>query len=411
MIIITAGFLLLTLAKTFHFTKTYGGTDLRCRIVGTRLLATNNSSYFYQWQPGDDVRYLDPNLDTKRIVNGNVVTPATMVAIYPISTLSYPAIRWIWAIAQVLAAAGILLILFRNAGFSNRFLLAIPILLGLICSDIWLYHIERGQMYIFYAFVITVMYAIYVSEWRLNEFGSGFIGGMFIFFRPFAAILGLGFLLHGKMQWIYGCISGFLVGALIFVAPFIPAWKDYFKAMDEYVKENTGQGHTVQNNSNWTPVITIEGSDNLKTYRHFTMDHLVLKRFGIKLKNNSSLIIYGIALLTAAFFFFRLRKRISSPETIFLFGFILLFLAEIFVLAPRAGYSVIQWIFPLSLIWIHGRRHLPTVILLVTGLLLLHQFPYKLPFQSSFAEIIFIGLTLYHIYFPGTIKKIQDGNG
>lgn len=415
LIAITALFLLLTLVKTFYLSSKYGGTDLRCRIVGARLLGTHHTPYFYQWQPGDDTWYLDPNAEAHRVVNGNVVTPATLAVIYPLSQLSYPYLRLAWTILQVLAAFAILFLLFRSGSFADRFLAASPVIVGLICSDTWFYHIERGQMYIFYAFFLALMYACYISRWKYNEFVSGFIGGLFILFRPFAGIIGLGFLLHGKIKWVMGCMVGFIIGCLLFVAPFTAAWKDYFKAMNEYVNENIGKGHTVDRQQPGTP-LSIEGATNIKVSRSFNIDKLdtsyhLLKRIGIEISSVQSLLMYGFLVLVLAFFLFRWKKKTSSPESLFLFGFLLLILAELFVPAPRGSYNVIQWIFPLSLILLRSRRHLPTLIILGTGLLLLfHDFPFRFNLQGHIGELIFLSLTLYYIYFPA-FNKTRDGIG
>lgn len=428
-ILITAGFLLATLVKTFYLSYKYGGTDLRCRIVGTRLMGTGESPYFYQWKPGDNVFYLDPNAEAHRLVNGNVVTPASMAVIYPLAQLSYPLVRLWWTILQVVAALLILHMLFRRNKLSDAFLAASPIILGLICSEHWFFNIERGQMYVFYAFVLTSMYAVYISRWKHNEFASGFIGGLFILFRPFAGIIGLGFLLHGKMKWVAGCATGFIVGCLLFVLPFLPAWKDYFRAMDEYVSENVEAGHHDFTAIAPSKPAVIEGADNLTASYTFFLDRLdttyhLLKGVGISISNNQSLLLYGIIMLVTGFFFYRLRKKISSPQNLFLFGFLALILAELFVLAPRGAYNIIQWIFPLSLIWLQASKKqsgsevlrsapalfpaLPVLIILATGLLLLHNFPYKLPRQGQLAELIFIGLSFYWIFFKQEHKAHKE---
>lgn len=414
LITITAVFLLLTIIKSFSITKQYGGGDLRTRIVGARLLSTGQSPYFYKWKPGTDVFYLDPNDEAYRLVNGNVVTPAALAIIYPMAQLPYPQVRLLWTILQLIAAGGILLILFRNRSIGRGFLVASPIILGFICSELWFNNIERGQMYIFYAFLFTAMYGVYTSKWKYNEFLSGFIGGLFILFRPFAGIIGLGFLLHGKFKWVLGCIAGFLTGCLLFVLPFIPQWKDYSRAMEEYVNENTGQSHHTNTAAGPLKPAIIEGADNLQVVKSFALNRLdtmnhTMKRFGIDINSTQSVLLYILIMAVLSALFFRLRKKMTGPEPLFLFGFLGLVLAELFVLAPRGPYNLIQWIFPVSVIYLQARKHLPSLVILITGLLLLHNFPYPFFLPGQLSELLFIALSAYYIFFPLQIKKQQDG--
>jgi hypothetical protein len=414
LITITAAFVLLTLLKSFISTTRYGGADLRTRIVGTRLISTTNSPYFYKWNPEDGDRYVDPLDVDNRLVNGNVVTPAVSMAIYPLSLLPYPGIRMIWTLLQIIAALVILYCLCKTDDSNTTIIASSFMLLGLICSDVWFYNIERGQMYIFYALLLALMYRSYTSTWKYNEFLSGFIGGFFILFRPFAGIIGLAFLLNGRTRWIKGCITGFVLACALFILPKPALWSDYFKAMKEYVSEYTGHPHTISNPIvNEKPVI-IEGATNLDNYQHFDLNRLetvyhYLNRMGIPITSTGSLILYANIILILSVFFYRMRKRVSSPESLFLFGFLLFILTELLFATPRAGYNIIEWIFPLSIICVSRVKSRSTLILLGFGLLLLHYFPFPLPHQGEAAEVIFLGLTAYSIFFAGSSKKLQHG--
>jgi hypothetical protein len=402
-ICITLGFVALTVAKSFLLAKQHGLVDLRTRIVGTRLITTEHSPYFYKWDRADGERYLDPIDEAGRLVNGNVVTPATMMVMYPLSKLDYPRIAIIWTALQLLAGFIIIYLLFRQKTISVTITQSALIVLGLICSDYWFYNIESGQIYIFYTLFFAAMYKAYISTWKHNHFISGFIGGLFIFFRPVVAIFGLSFLLHWKPKWIIGCIAGAGVGFLVFVLPQWSLWQDYLAAMQAYSNEIFGTAQPITNVVEPLKPDIIEGAANLRIYSELDLGRLDIlyhffQRFGITITYAHCVILLLVAVLGLSFFFYRQRKS-SSPVKLFLFGFLLYMVAELFMPAPRQVYNVIQWLFPLSLIYLYSKKNIPVLVILITGLLLLHHFPFPFAQQGKLAELIFLGLTFYCIYF------------
>lgn len=400
---ITFFFLLLTAVKSYRLTVNYGGGDLRTRVVGSRLLGTSHSPYFYKWHKGDGEFLLDPYNVPGRVVNGNVVTPATLYIIYPLAQLPYTNIKIIWNLLQFVAALVVLLLLLKRKNLPDNTLQWVILVSGIICSNIFLYNIERCQMYIFYTLVFAIMYRCYLSAWKYSEFLSGFVGGLFILFRPFAGIMGLGFLLSRKIKWVYGCITGFVIGCILFVLPAPLLWQDYFRAMQEYVSENTEHAHI--NMPAEAPVVLpaiIEGSSNITTVANFKLEWLntlywLLLPFGITITSSQSVILYVLLLIVMTWFFYKRKK--FDPEMIFLFGFLAYMMAEQFILAPRAAYNVIQWLFPLVLISMRARNNLPLMVVLVTALLLWHNFPFTFPFQGPMAEILFFLLITFVVFF------------
>jgi hypothetical protein len=373
------------------------------------LLATPHSSYFYKWNPADGAFYLDPNDQPQRLINGNVVTPAVMTATYPLALLPYPVIRILWSLFQVIALIATIYLLFKRKNISSTILAASPIIISLVCSDIWLYNIDRGQMYVFYTFLFALMYYLYISKLKYNEFLSGVVGGLFILFRPFTGIAGLGFLLLGRKKWIAGCAVGFVAGILLFVLPQPKVWQDYFAAMKEYVNENLNTGHWEAKAVSYTKPVSIEGSTNIPVYESFYIGNLnpyhnfLLKR-GITVNMNMSLILYAAGMIFLSWLFFRIRKKIAGPDILFLFGFFGYILAELAIPAPRGAYNMIMWIFPLSLIYLRARSNIPLLVILALAMLLLHGFPFYFPLQGQLPEIMFLFLTAFVVFFPKATK-------
>lgn len=412
---ITTIFVILTILKSFVLTNEYGGADLRTRVVASRLITTPNSPYFYKWNPDDGERYLDPLDVQARKVNGNVVTPAVLIVMYPLSKLSYPAIHMIWTVLLILTGLGAVYMLCKNVDSNTTVIASSFILLGLICSEYWLYNIERGQMYIFYAFLFALMYRCYNSTWKYSAFLSGFIGGFFILFRPFAIVIGIGFLLHGKWKWVMGCLAGFILACAIFILPKPSLWPDYFNAMQEYVHEHLSGGPVQASvNELSDKPNTIESATNLTEYSDFDVArletaHQYLKKLGIIINDKQAMVLYGITVLVLGFFFFRLRKKNSTSASLFLFGFLLFILAELFSATDRGAYNLILWLFPLAIICVQARYNIPVLIIMALGLLLLHHFPFTIRHQQEAAEVIFLCLATGFIFFPGLLKKLQHG--
>jgi hypothetical protein len=411
-IIIVTGFVLMTVLKSFIFSNRYGGADLRTRVVAARLISTSNSPYFYKWKPADGDRFLDPLDEENRLVNGNVVTPAVLWVMHPLTILPYPQVRLIWTILLVLSGLLSVFLLCKN---NNSTLIASSLtLLGFACSDAWLYNIERGQMYIFYVLFFALMYRCYTGGWKYHEFVSGFIGGFFVLFRPFAGIIGLGFLLHGRIKWLTGFGTGLILAALIFVLPNLHSWQDYFNGMQEYVNEHMGHGHTIANAVTVEKPAVIEGTSNLQAYHPFSIYRLqtvyeYLKRLGINITSRQSEMLYALVLAVLSFFFYRIKKKTSGPDTLFLFAFLVFILAEYFFTVPRGSYNIIEWMFPITIICLRGRANIPLLLVTSLGLLLLHNFPFVFPHQGELAEVIFLGLTTWSIFFYNQLNQTTDG--
>ncbi len=410
--IITVFFVLLTICKSFYFSNKTGGTDLRCRIVAARLLTTNNSPYFYKWHTGDGDFLLNPNDDAKRLVNGNVVTPAVLTVIYPLSKLPYKYIRFIWTALELLAAGIIFLLLYKKAG-NTKLLTFCTVAAGLFCSDIWLFHAERGQMYIFYALGFTITYFLARQE---NKKGSqllaGAIAGLLLFFRPFAGVLLIAFFIAKKWKLVQGWFIGVAAGTVLLVLPFLQQWKDYNAAMKEYVMEMRDMG-TVNNNAvNYSAPAKVEEMTNLQQAQGFNIQGLgALPAYLQVAKINVSLFTGPILfiILAAIPLFVFCRANSNKPPgmpAVFVLAFLLYFIAEISFLTPRGGYNMVQWLLPLLLV-LPAYENKPAIfITAAVGLLLLHNFPFYFPYQALIAELIFAGTAFLYITGSNKAKHI-----
>jgi hypothetical protein len=417
LISITTLFSLVTLIGSYYYSVRTGGMDLRNRVVGSRLMYKGNSPYFYKWNPADGERLLDPNDDRLRLANGNTVTPAVFIILYPFNSLEYPKIRLIWTTIQLVIMTIIIWMMLKRNERNSRLQSTAVVIPGLLASNYWFMHVERGQIHIFYLFLFVSMYFVYTAKWKYAEFFSGFIGGLFIFFRPFAAMVFLGFLLNGNIKWIRGWVAGLIAGLLFFVIPFVPVWKDYFKAMEEYGNECLGKGHHLPaSNEVKYPVLT-EGAANLRKSESFKITNLpaaygFVRHLNIEYTPAVSWLVCGIILLILSLLFFKREKR-RPTISLFLFAFLTYITAELFMLSWRNPYAIILWIFPLFLILQKIQYKPALLILLCTALLFMHQLPFYFRFQMVISESILLSFTAYLSFYlpPAAHDGLLDQGG
>jgi hypothetical protein len=330
---------------SLQITEKYGGTDLRCRVVGTRLLETNYSSYFYHWKTSDPVRYADPNDVQGRICNGNVVTPATMLVFYPITLLNYVTIRQLWTICQFLFILFSCLLLIKPDSKYKPAALVFALLF--INTEIFFYNIERGQVYTFYTFIFAVFYRGYTASGKLSKQFNFLALPLFILIRPIAATFSVLLLLNRPASWLKAFLTGIAICTILLVLPFKPLWTDYLKAMQLY---QAGAGASISPNTSGKTIVyplTIEGANNLTAYKNYSLYSLpnlktLLQLLQISLPSVWIIFIQGLCVLAALLAYQRFGNK--SEDRQFLFCFFLYMLSELFLFSGRGEYNIIQWL-------------------------------------------------------------------
>ncbi len=369
-----------TLYKAYTDVKTYGGCDLRTRVTSTRLLGTDQSPYFYFWKPGDHERFLSPGNKQGELANGNVVTPAVMTVLYPMYQLPYKTIRWLWAILEIGFAIGTILLLLKSAKLKNVYPVAL-VTIGLLCSDFFLAELERGQMYLGYCFYFSLLYFTFQKKTKYATLISGILGGLFLFFRPFAGIILLPFLIQKEWKWIKGWALGLASGIGLLVLPFQKYWWQYFEAMGKYKQMYFDKIPLQLTPFNFEYPKVIEGMENLGNVKGFNVYVISAAGnfFHLPGLKPSLLALYSsfLFLVLILLYFFKKVHKNAKPATyqVFLLAFALYILAEIFSPSLRAGYNGIQWLFPLLLLLLNANLYKWQLGLLVFCFLLFHNFP------------------------------------
>ena len=408
---ITMCFLLLSVAKSWYYSEKDGGCDLRARTIASRLLKSSQSPYFYKWKKSDGNYFLDPNQYSNRTVCGTSVTPAMLYIIYPLSVLPYLEVRRIWTFLLYMFLGGTIFLILLSHHGQPLFFPSVMIILGLICSNNWLFNIERGQVYTLYTFILALSYYLFQAKLRQAQWISGFVAGVLILLRPLAAVVVLAFLGKSQRQWLIGNMVGFITGCLIFIAPNPGLWKDYLGAMKAYSNFSVIDKNISGTLEGPEKAADIEGMNNLRVYKDFETGGLFPMYFylnlsGYTLSLKYSLLIYAVMIAGLLFLFYRTPHYPGNSDSLFLFGFLLYIILELFIIAPRPGYSLIQWIFPLYIIALKFQNYRTVPTLMTFSFLLYHGFPFLFlfPYQFHLAELFFI-LTLLYAFFHSLNKK------
>ncbi len=401
LIIITAVVIIVSISKATRFINESASTDLLCRTIGARLFHAGKSAYFYKWKAGDDPAFLNPNDPPARRVNGNVVTPAMLKLFYGISFFSYPVVKMIWASLQYLFLFLTIFFLAGKGKPTGRIpLLAVVIVLLLyLCSNIWFYNIERGQVYSFYLLLLSMIYYCYERNWPPGRFAAGFINGISIFFRPLMVFFAIPFLLKKDGRFFAGCCCGGLLALCLFFLPATGQWKDYSFAMKEYSAETlteqpvpvTTNGLPVAGSPGGMQQVQVFSCGGIKTLQAY------FSRAGFLLQPLTLLGAYAVLVITCCFVY---RQAIPAPacgNRDFLFAFFLYILSELFIVGNRAGYNQLQWLFAICLLLQQKRIPAGVLVALAAAFIAGNVRFTTLPSQFALAELVLYAVLLYSI--------------
>lgn len=404
--LLVIGIFIFRVVQTWQYKNNYGSVDLRNRIVGSRIITHQNgiSPYYYKWKEGDGENYIDIYDSPDISVNRNTVTPFVLQLLQPVSDFTFQHIALGWYIAEVIALMLIVLLMLKGVNeWQERFFILFSSLIIIGCSQGWLLHNINGQVYIFYALLLTVLFYYFNSNRGLSNILCGLILAIFILMRPIAFVFLFPFLLKRKWK----ALGFFLLFIFIyFTGQYINhelwLWKDYSSAMKQWAAAYFTQ-HPVTDYINIYKVKNLEGSPVVSPspYQALAEDSslrgFAFRFFHLKLYTKELMMIAGILFLTILFFF---RKKIITTDvkSLFILSFILYIVTEICLPAIRNSYNYVQWLFPLLIIFTSARK-LPYYIYLalIAGGLLALGFLKFLPFDLTLAELIFAAISLYFI--------------
>jgi len=338
-------------------TQTCGG-DLRPKIVGARCLWSGVNPYTFRWKKEKSDWFLDPWQRTSE--PSRCTYPPTALLFYStFAWLPYLAQRLLWATLEWLALFLSFVFLNRTIALSfDKLLFTTLVLYFFVPSELWRFHVERGQFYVFV--LLTLSLAIFFSS-RAN--GDSLVAGVFF---AFSAALRLPFILIMPPLWIFGLkrTSLAMLGTFVFLVcctlPLcgIDAWKGFTATASSWdhvaLKPSYIDPHRTEPS---VPPIA-EGVD----FRHYidfdytdltfngAYRRLHLFRFdALPAASTISKVLAGSWLLITMTSALSLRRRGVSLQYILTFAIVTAFSTELF-LPHRYDYAEILHLVPLALV-------------------------------------------------------------
>jgi Glycosyltransferase family 87 len=356
---------LLVFLKDVRNTTKSGLIDLRNRVVAARVLIRGEDPYYFKWKPGMDERLIDPH-DKPHVPVTRATIPPTVILLHTIlGDIPYLYQKYIWLILQWGAFVGALFALTRNnlTDVRSKFLL-ISGLLFVGLNHFLRLHIERGQIYIIYTFLLAISYWILQGKMQFREIIAGTLIGFTISLRPPILILGLAMILFKKFKLLIatGLSCCFFLLASIVLAG-MPTWMSYFSSMNT-IADLTGNILRIpggSSNENYYPTV-IEGMNNLTVMLDFRTDTVSIREsidnlFNFTLSTNQLIMLLALALLGYSFLILFAQKiaqkkmdETLSLDLVFIVGMLMIQICEFFIPAPRYAYNTVQLLIPLILV-------------------------------------------------------------
>lgn len=386
--------------QVFHIIslkRQYAAVDLRNRITGARVLKNKPgiSPYYYKWKKADGDTFLDLYDTPSLKLNRNTVTPFLLQLLSPIVGFSFSTLSWLWFVDEVSILLLCALLFYISVKDSEKkFWIAFISFVAIGSSQGFLFHAVSGQVYIFYTLLLTLVYFLFNRTGTLNELFTAMFLCIFILIRPIAIVFLLPLIIKKRVS-----ILIYLTGLVLlyfgyeFLSGQLWVWKSYMQAMHEWGYEFF-QPPVPPTYEELNIANRIEGSGIIKASPlwHISEDSslrgFIFRFFHIKFLTKELMVVAGI---TAASSYLLLRKKILNTEvrTLFIYSFLLYFIAEICLPAIRNSYNYVQWLFPLLLIVTAPKLKPSLYIFLLSATILALGFLKFLPFDLFLGELIF----------------------
>jgi hypothetical protein len=297
------------------------------------------------WKPVDPQGWLDPWTGSGALTSRLTVTPAVLILSAITYGVPYQITRWSWLVIQwgLLLCCYLLSLQMIKQNTRKEWLSLVFILFAI--SPIWRYHVEAGQIYIVYIFILLAALVLIKKE-HLQL--GGLVLGLLVVMRPtyILVMMALAFSRVRKI-WLW-CLVGVIVGLAVPVIMFgnTNIWTDYVKVM-------TAMGNLSISKYISRPWVvtdsyptTIEGVNGLRKSWRFpspdTSFKFLLSNININLGNY--FVWLGVVVVGGVGWWINKTKRVGGTEKSFLLGLVLVLVSEIFIPAPRYLYTEIQWL-------------------------------------------------------------------
>jgi hypothetical protein len=210
-----------------------GSIDYRNRVTGMRLLSKGIDPYHYKWTTGKPEQFCDPYENPNVPITKTTVSPAMLVAGWPLAVLPYGTSKAAWLLAEWAMLAGIWLMWLKWSGHTSasRWWWSV-LVVGFSFTLTWRHHVDHGQGYLLWAFLLSGWLRLSV----LNRSGwptwlAGLVAGLLVCLRP-PLLLAVGpLLVLRRRNQVLGAVFGVLLGLGLPALLKPDVWQDYGRAM------------------------------------------------------------------------------------------------------------------------------------------------------------------------------------
>ncbi len=387
-------------------TLKYGALDLRNRVVGVRVLLNEEDPYFFKWEQDTPEEFVDARDFYSNFPMSRLTVPPSVLLLHsPFASIPYKTQQILWAFIQwLLLLLSIILLSNTTDSIIKKKIIWIIGLLIIASSFFWRLHIDKGQIYILFLFMIILSY--WLVKKKDNYILSGFILGLTVSFRPPVILMGIPFLIKKKWKFIISGITGMLISFVssLFIAPF-PFWKSYFNSMEFHEKFHL---LIIRPTYSFFNKIDVDGIKNAIFSANLPIeDSSIQDMFRIIFHLKVKAIILELSLIICiSVLIFLLWKRIvktKSNDILFYIGIVFVIISSFFLPAARLSYMNIYWLFPLSLIILITndikKTLKPELVFVIVGLFLNTMF-YTFPkgvILSDYLMLFYIVITTIRI--------------
>lgn len=350
-----------------------GGVDLRNRVVGARLLIRGIDPYYYRWKQGDPEIFIDPKDKLELPVSRVTIPPTGLILYTPFANLPYFYQRLLWFFLQWFAFVLSLLLLSRHSfKLKNQFLIGFGLFFG-GASIFWRIHVGTGQIYIFYVLLIAASYWVSQQKNKFSDEFAGMLMGIAASMRFPLIIFILPMLIFKKTRLLIATLAGVCLSILSSILLFgSQVWFSYFSAAKIISQLSHGTLKIAPNPDNPVLPNIIEGvffiglptsESGIIRNAHGKLPGgnssfplLIDRVFDLHIP--SGYLIAGLMLLLLAYSFsiYYLQSRsafksqIPVLDAVFIFGSLMVLIAEFLMPVPRYSYSDVQFLVPILLI-------------------------------------------------------------
>jgi len=429
-LLILAGILAHSIQRDIELEKQYA-SDLRNRVVGARIQKDGKLPYFFHDKPSDFPRYFNPveSPDTT-LVSGNTASPFFHQLLFPICDLSQRTFSKLWLVSEYLILFSITWMVIRLATSPQQKLLILNTAVLFTLSRAWIVHIAAGQLYLFVAFLICSVFWALMIEKKSYRILAGLLAAMLILTRPLTLVILIPFIFQPR-KYVVFLTSTFvfltLYGLFVWISPFQKSlWEQYRLAIQKHVEIHQGISKgilfPVRNDRDYVPYL--EGFSRDEIFKNIKEHPILDKDFEIgsffKIFENithhklplpilNGMNIFNLLLFSALFFYYG-KKHPPSLTQVFILGFLLYMLAEIWNPITKGQYNVVQWLPMLlaGMLCLPVRENWykqPVFILLAAGLFLTITNFRWIPDRNTLGEVAwFFALLMLAFNFKSALR-------